>query len=199
MVKSTEIKKEIRKRSLGIREQIGQEERKRAEEKITEQILSSRPYRDVCFLYCYVSYGSEPDTRRLIDESLRQRKRVAVPRVTGKHKMDFCFIRSLADLSPGYRGISEPGPWCRKAPVPSEKTLVIVPGLAFDRGGGRIGYGGGFYDAYLERQSRCIKAAAAFSAQITDEVPSESSDVKMDMIITEKEMIVCSQYYREIR
>ncbi len=188
-----------------MREQIPQDERRRAGEAVTEQILKSRSYGAVRFLYCYVSYGSEVDTRSLIEESLRRGKRVAVPRVRGSHKMDFCFIRSLADLAPGYKGIPEPGPWCRKAPAPFEETLVIIPGIAFDREGDRIGYGGGFYDTWLkdradgQSRSRCIKAAAAFSLQIADRIPSEPYDVKMDMIITEKELIVCSQDCREIR
>ena len=105
----------------------------------------------------------------------------------------------MADLSPGYKGIPEPGPWCRKAPVPFEETLVIVPGIAFDRSGGRIGYGGGYYDTYLAGKTKCIKAAAAYSMQITEQIPTEPSDVKMDLIITEKELIVCSQDCREIR
>ena len=178
---------------------MAEEEMERAGEGVTDRILSSRSYEDVRFLYCYVSYGSEVDTRRLIEESLKRGKRVAVPRVRGRYRMDFCFIRSMADLSPGYKGIPEPGPWCRKAPVPFEETLVIVPGIAFDRSGGRIGYGGGYYDTYLAGKTKCIKAAAAYSMQITEQIPTEPSDVKMDLIITEKELIVCSQDCREIR
>ena len=80
MVKSTETKKEIRKNFLSMRSGMPEEEMERAGEAVTDRILSSRSYEDVRFLYCYVSYGSEVDTRRLIEESLKRGKRVAVPR-----------------------------------------------------------------------------------------------------------------------
>lgn len=191
MVKNTEEKKAIRNTFRKMRDSLPQEERKEASGRIAERILASDAFWKVRFVYCYAAFGSEADTGRLVEQALKLGKRVAFPRVRGRSHMEFCFVRSLADLAPGYRGIPEPGPWCRKAPVPFEETLVIVPGIAFDRSGGRIGYGGGFYDAYLAQSDRCIRAAAAFSAQITEEIPMGPFDVKMDMIVTEKELILC--------
>ncbi len=113
--------------------------------------------------------------------------------------MEFCLIKSLADLRPGFLSIPEPGPWCKKAAPPHEETLVILPGTAFDRRGGRIGYGGGYYDAYLEGKDRCRKAALAFHAQISENVPADSHDVRADIIVTEEEIIRCTQDCPETR
>lgn len=198
-MRNTETKKDIREKYRKIRQEIPEDQRKAAEEKITENLLSLPEYEEARFIYCYVSIDDEADTRRIIAESLRRGKKVAAPRVRGKQRMEFCLIKSLADLRPGFLSIPEPGPWCKKAAPPYEETLVILPGTAFDRRGGRIGYGGGYYDAYLTGHTRCIKAALAYSAQIADELPSEPEDVKVDMIITEKELILCQQDCREIR
>lgn len=192
-------KKEIREEYRSIRGKIPAEAREKAAEKIAERLFGEAAYRTARFIYCYASFGDEADTGRIIAEALRSGKRVALPRVRGKRRMEFCFINSPADLKPGFLGIREPGPWCRKAPEPDEETLVLMPGVAFDRSGGRIGYSGGYYDAYLAGNTRCVKAALAYSVQIASEVPSDPEDVKTDMIITEKEMILCRQDFREIR
>ena len=203
MVKNTErnhiLKKEIREKYRCIRKEISSDVREEASARIAGQLFNEPAYQKARFIYCYASFEDEADTHRIIEESLRQGKRVALPRVRGKHRMEFCFIKSPADLKPGFLGIREPGQWCPKAPAPYSETMVIMPGIAFDRRGGRIGYGGGYYDAYLTGHTRCIKAALAYSAQIADELPSEPEDVKVDMIITEKELILCQQDCREIR
>ncbi len=193
------LKKEIREKYRCVRKEISPDVRKEADERIADRLFSEPAYREARFIYCYASLEDEADTHRIIEEALRQGKRVALPRVRGKHRMEFCFIKSPADLRPGFLGIREPGPWCPKAPAPHSETMVLVPGVAFDRNGGRIGYGGGYYDAYLSGHAQCIKAALAYSAQITAEVPAEPEDVNVDMIITEKELIVCHQDCREIR
>ena len=157
------------------------------------------------------SKGVEAQTRKLfkavsythlagiIEVSLRRGKKVAVPRIVGRRRMEFFFIKSRADLRPGAWNIPEPGPWCAKAPLPDEETLVILPGAAFDRSGARIGYGGGFYDAYLAGNDRCRKAALAFDTQCMEQIPVDEYDVRAEMIITEKELIKCSQDYPETR
>lgn len=198
-MRNTETKKDIREKYRKIRQEIPEDQRKAAEEKITENLLSLPEYEEARFIYCYVSIDDEADTRRIIAESLRRGKKVAAPRVRGKQRMEFCLIKSLADLRPGFLSIQEPGPWCKKAAPPYEETLVILPGTAFDRRGGRIGYGGGYYDAYLEGKDRCRKAALAFHAQISENVPADSHDVRADIIVTEEEIIRCTQDCPETR
>lgn len=176
---------------MKVRSDIPAEERQSAEEKIADRLLGSSLFSEAGCVYIYVSRKDEADTRQIISEALRRKKRVAAPRVRGKHMMEFCYIRSMADLRPGVFGIPEPGPWCPKAPHPAEDILVVMPGVAFDRTGARLGYGGGFYDAYLGKDTGCILAALAFSGQIADEIPVEEHDIRVGYIFTEKEMITC--------
>ena len=198
-MRNTETKKAIREKYRKIRRETPEDQRKPAEEKIAEHLFSLQEYEEARCIYCYVSIGDEADTRRIIAESLRRGKKTAVPRVTGKHRMEFCLISSLADLCPGFLSIPEPEPWCEKAAPPSEETLVILPGTAFDREGGRIGYGGGYYDAYLEGKENCRKAALAFHAQVAEKVPADSHDIRVDIIVTEEEIIRCTQDCPETR
>lgn len=201
-MKSTEIKqtkKEIREQYRRIREALPPEMRKSADEMIAKRLFDCAFYQNARFIYCYASLKDEAGTNMIIEEALRNGKRVALPRVRGKRRMEFCFIKSPADLKPGFMGIKEPGPWCPKAPAPFKESLVLMPGIAFDRNGTRAGYGGGYYDTYLEGHAECIKAALAYSVQIAPEIPAAPADIKVDMIVTEKELIICSQDFREIR
>lgn len=201
-MKSTEIKqtkKEIREQYRRIREALPPEKRKSADEMIAKRLFDCAFYQNARFIYCYASLKDEAGTIMIIEEALRNGKRVALPRVRGKRRMEFCFIKSPADLKPGFMGIKEPGPWCPKAPAPFKESLVLTPGIAFDRNGTRAGYGGGYYDTYLEGHAECIKAALAYSVQIAPEIPAAPADIKVDMIVTEKELIICSQDFREIR
>lgn len=198
-MKSTETKEEIREKYRKIRAQIPSETRKHADNQIAERLFNRLEYRDARIIYCYMSFKDEADTASIIDESLRLGKQVALPRVSGKRKMEFFFISGQKDLVTGFMGIKEPAGYCLEASAPSEDALVLLPGLAFDRSGARLGYGGGFYDTYLAKHAGCKKAALAYSAQIAPEIPTEPVDVKTDMIITEKELIICSQDFREIR
>lgn len=201
-MKSTEIKqtkKEIREQYRRIREALPPEKRKSADEMIAKRLFDCAFYQNARFIYCYASLKDEAGTIMIIEEALRNGKRVALPRVRGKRRMEFCFIKSPADLKPGFMGIKEPGPWCPKAPAPFKESLVLMPGIAFDRNGTRAGYGGGYYDTYLEGHAECIKAALAYSVQIAPEIPAAPADIKVDMIVTEKELIICSQDFREIR
>ena len=198
-MKSTETKEEIREKYRKIRAQIPSETRKHADSQIAERLFNRPEYRDARIIYCYMSFKDEADTASIIDESLRLGKQVALPRVSGKRKMEFFFISGQKDLVTGFMGIKEPAGYCLEASATSEDALVLLPGLAFDRSGARLGYGGGFYDTYLAKHAGCKKAALAYSAQIAPEIPTEPVDVKTDMIITEKELIICSQDFREIR
>ncbi len=198
-MKNLEAKAEIRERALKDRAKIPKADREAAEHAILERLVREDFYADACCVYCYSSFRDEVATTGIIEESLKRGKKAAVPKVIGRRRMEFFFIKSREDLRPGTWDIPEPGPWCAKAPLPDERTLVILPGAAFDRTGARIGYGGGFYDTYLKGNDRCRKAALAFDVQCQEKIPVEAHDVRADFIITEKELIICSQDYPETR
>lgn len=191
-------KQDIRKSMRRLRAEMSESERAEAGRVIAARLFSSSIYRDARIVCCYVSFGEEVPTKEILEESLRRGKHVAVPRVTGKRNMEFALIRSMSDLAPGCYNLPEPGAWCPKVSKGEQEMLMIVPGIAFDRYGGRIGYGGGYYDSYLE-DADCVKAAIAFDLQCVEKIESDVHDVRVDYIITEKEMITCHQDCRKIR
>ncbi|MGN0161608.1 MAG: 5-formyltetrahydrofolate cyclo-ligase [Lachnospiraceae bacterium] len=153
---------------------------------ILEQFYQSLVYQKAEAVYTYVNYNEEVETSLLIEHSLSMGKKVCVPRVEGDH-MDFYEITSLLDLSSGSYGILEPGSTCVKVSNPC--GLMIMPGLAFDLRGHRIGYGGGFYDRYLEKYPNFRKIALCFDFQLFDELQTEEQDIPVDEIWTEKDYV----------
>jgi 5-formyltetrahydrofolate cyclo-ligase len=126
----------------------------------------------------------------LIDWWLAHGIAVALPRIIGPRHMEaFAVTHPTADLIPGFYGIPEP----RKglAPVdPAVIDVVIVPGSAFDRAGGRIGYGGGFYDGFLRRlRPDAQRIGIGFEAQLVERVPREAHDLCVDLVVTEARTI----------
>ena len=99
-------------------------------------------------------------------------------------------LNSFEDLRPGALGVLEPSPEQRIALTPESFDLVIVPGVAFDRFGGRLGYGKGYYDRFLD-QTSAFRLALAFDFQLLETVPTEMHDVPMDGILTENGFYFC--------
>lgn len=194
-MKNTEIKKVIRRRALERRGTLSPEFREKAGREITDRVLSSELFRQCRDIFCYVSFRDEADTYSLIRYSLEQGHRVAVPKVmsgtAAGRRMEFYYINNMDELKPGAWGIPEPDPETAVLTVPDPKSLIVMPGAAFDRKGGRLGYGGGYYDTYLREHLGGVRIALAYSVQILDTVPAESHDVRPEMIFTENECIVC--------
>lgn len=185
-------KREIRKKALQMRNELTEAYRTQADEKIFQKLISLESYQQAQMILSYVPYKSETDTRSILKKALEDGKTVAVPKVLDKNGiMEFYEISSLQELVKGYQGIEEPD-ITEKEPVNIEKQpdsiLMIMPGAAFDRKCNRIGYGGGFYDRYLNKHSRTHKKtiAVCYEIQLVDEIPAEILDVKPDMVLTEQ-------------
>ena len=136
-------------------------------------------------------FGSEWDTHALLEAALARAKTVALPRVNRATRMlDICAITRLEhDAAPGYRGIPEPGAHCALIDIASI-DWVLVPGVAFDPDGHRIGYGGGYYDRLLPLlRADARRVAAAFELQLVERVPAASHDVTVDAVVTEARSI----------
>ena len=177
-----ELRKEIRwKRSL-----LSEEEIQAMSREICGKIESCSMYKAADFIFAYIPLMGEVDLWPLINAAYKDKKHVAVPRVSGMG-MEFYEIGNAADLKPGYMGILEPKDYCAEAD--SRNALMIMPGTAFDVKMHRCGYGGGFYDRYLEINPDIRRIAAAFDFQIYDEIPYEKTDIKPDIIVTEKRII----------
>ena len=156
--------------------------------RILERLAGFGIYADAGLVLAYVSYGNEVDTRAVIESALASGKRVAVPRVLPhKHKMDFYEIDGMDDLAEGFKGILEPkrGLCSPLGTVDLLGSVCLVPGLVFDAAGHRIGYGGGYYDRFLQFYPG-DKIALARSTQVSSNpLPTESCDVPVDFIVTD--------------
>lgn len=147
-------------------------------------------------IFCYVNFNQEVETCGLLSYLLDLKRNVYVPKVYGKFDMRFHKLSDLElDLEKGKFGILEPkgmnGIDANDANKLSGRSIIIIPGLAFDEIGNRIGYGGGFYDTFLAGLNM-LKVAICHDFQVIDKCPDvESTDVLMDYIITEKRSICC--------
>lgn len=183
-------KKEIRKKVLQLRNELDKTYRTRADKNIFQAVTALALYQQADVIFSYVSYKSEVDTFSILKKALADGKRVAIPKVMDKDGiMEFYEISSLQELIKGYQGIKEPE-IAGKEPVQvaKENVLMIMPGVAFDRKCNRIGYGGGFYDRYLNKyNNKHMKTlAVCYEAQIIDTILAEATDVKPDIVLTEE-------------
>jgi len=156
---------------------------------IFERLVGLPQYASARTVLCYVSFRSEVSTRGFIALMWADDKRVVVPYCLARNLELFSFT-NFSDLAPGTLGILEPRPALRgqdqrKADV-RELDLLVIPGLAFDRQGGRLGYGKGYFDRLLTRaRPDALLAAVAFESQLFDSIPVQPYDVRVDAVITE--------------
>ena len=154
---------------------------------IVNRLLGTDAYQKAEWLFPYVSYGSEVDTLSLIEAALKQGKKVAVPILKDLHKnkMVFCQIDSVKDLVSGHFGILEPVYKEDRVVEPNGKTLMIVPGVAFDLNGYRLGQGGGYYDRYLAEHKGLANYGLAYEEQIVDRIMINGYDIRMNGLVTD--------------
>ena len=159
---------------------------------LTENVMSLREFSDAGGIFTFCGMRHEPDTSRIIKNALRLGKRVYVPRCNNGGLMEAVAIRSMEDLaSSGAFGIPEPGE-CLKAAAREDIDLVLVPGLCFDRSGGRLGRGKGYYDRFLYGL-KAVFAGLCVDELLMDAVPMEPHDIKMDIIVTQSQIIRISE------
>jgi 5-formyltetrahydrofolate cyclo-ligase len=176
---------------LAKRDALSAEERLGKSSEIVERLLKQPDIIKAKNIFTYVSFRSEVNTHGMLDSFLDQGKAVSVPFTDMNKKMIIpSIIKSVKnDLVPGTFGISEPVAEKLCPMLVGDIDIVIMPGAAFSDKGCRIGYGGGFYDRFLQKKS-ISSYALAFDFQIIDEVPfSPEYDVKVDYIVTEKRII----------
>ena len=146
-------------------------------------------FRQAETIHIFISKADEPDTAIIIESAWESGKKVAVPCVLpGTFELFHSQLKSFENLCSGALGVLEPSPEVRIAMTPESFDLVIIPGVAFDRHGGRLGYGKGYYDRFLE-QTCAFRLAIAFDFQVIEKVPTEKHDVLMNGILTEAGII----------
>lgn len=184
-----ETKAEIRKRILEIRKALTSEKVAAKSEAILQKVLKTPEYMEADNILLYADYNHEVMTRGIFEDAIMRKKRVYFPKSDKlTNTMHFYQTVSVKQLEKGFMGIPEPKEnmqLCYKF-NPDEDTLVILPGVAFDTRGFRLGYGKGFYDKFLSNKRQLSTMALAFACQIVEELPSEEHDIKMDKIVTEE-------------
>jgi 5-formyltetrahydrofolate cyclo-ligase len=179
-------KSELRRTMLARRAAMDAEARAAADRVLLAAVTSLPEYAAADMIFCYVSVADEPDTRALIADTLARGKRVCVPLCLSAGVMRAQEIAGPDDLTAGAYGaygIPEPKAHCPSV-SPEEIGLVIVPCVCCDREGYRLGYGGGFYDRWLERRP-APAAVLCFESMLAPAIPHEPHDRRMDIVVTD--------------
>lgn len=174
----TRIRKQIRNQ----KKELSTEEITKRSHDITTRLVELSEYKAASRIYAYVSYNQEVSTFEFMEQVLKDGKTLLVPRVYGEI-MRYHEISDFAELKPGAYGILEPD---NNRIDAVGQGFMLLPGLAFDKMGHRIGYGGGFYDKYLKDHPGHYKTALAYEFQLLEEIPWEEHDIPVDCVITEK-------------
>lgn len=187
----SDSKQALRKLAISKRKAIRAEDRRKYEESIRNSLFALQEFRLADKVLFYASFREEVNTEIMIVEALDMGKTVALPKVNrNENRLTKHVVSGLEELSPGHMGIPEP-PGGREIKV-EDIHMLVIPGLAFDTTGARIGFGGGYYDRLLHRiKGKRVIAALAFEAQIFDKIPDEPHDIPVDYIITEQRTIDC--------
>ena len=181
-------KAEARKHFFALRASIDENERKQKSIDICNKIIALPEFSSCDALFIYAPIKSEADPTYLFDKAKKLGINVAFPiSVTSTFTLDFRFVNSIDELNVGAYGIREPSADAQKAFF-TKSSICIVPALAFDTSGSRLGYGKGFYDRFLNNFSG-LSIGITYSELKCNKLPTESTDVPVDIIITDKESV----------
>ena len=173
-------KKELRARIRAKKRAMTEEEIVEKSARLGELFLASDAYKNAKTVYGYLPYNQEVRTVAMLEQAIRDGKRVAVPKCYGD-EMRFIFMDDLSKVEKGYAGIPEPS---ADEPIADDETaLVLMPGMAFDPQGHRIGYGGGFYDKFLAKEPNHPTLALCYGFQMVEHLETEEFDIPVDTVL----------------
>lgn len=179
------MKKTLRREIQARRDALDPETRKVYSKKIWERLEELEFFKEAKHIACYVNFRSEVETLDFLLKHLGEKK-FYIPRTKGK-QMEFVLLQDLKELERDSFGILVPQG--NQVISPDEIDLILTPGIAFTPQGGRLGYGGGFYDRYFEK-TQCSSLALAFEEQILEDLPLDSWDHLLNGIVTEERFIL---------
>lgn len=188
MIKMDSSKKELRREMAGRLQQLPLAAQQRKSLAVCQQLLSLPVYQQAKRLMAFLNMPEEVSLDALIDRAIADGKEVYVPLCRDKTQMDAVRLDNLNAAVEGMYGI-------RTAPAgspciePAALDLVLVPGVAFDRHGHRLGHGAAYYDRFLAKSGNAPAVAAAFSEQTVDFVPIDAHDVSMSALVTDTEYL----------
>ncbi len=190
------LKQVIRKDVIALREQLSPDLRTAHNTAIASRLLQLPQYQQAGSILGYMNFGSEFASELWLKQVLTEGKKLALPKVNrATRQLDLYWVDNLeTQLVAGLWGIREPiAERCQRLNSLNEVEFALLPGMAFSRNGARLGYGGGFYDKLLAKMSPLpTLVAAAFTLQLVEHIPQEATDIKVEWIITEQEIIDCS-------
>lgn len=173
-------KKILRGKYLKIRKNINIKDKEKYANEIFKQIINLQEYKECRLVLTYVSLNDEVDTIKLIEYSLKNGKKVAVPKCEANN-INFYYIRTLDELKKGGFGLLEPEN--KNVVTDFENSICIVPGVCFDKEGNRVGYGKGYYDRFLENYKE-LKIGITYKKCICEKIDTNKYDIRMDKIIS---------------
>lgn len=190
------MKQQIRQHVIAAREQLPADTRAAYSVTITERLLQLPEYRQAGAVLGYMNFGAEFASGLWVERVLADGKRLALPKVNRHtNHLDLYWVEDTeSQLEAGLWGIREPVvERCERLNSLNEVEFALLPGVAFTRGGARLGYGGGFYDKLLaNRAQQPMLVAAAFAMQLVGQLPQEATDVRVERVVTEQETIICT-------
>ena len=173
-------KKELRKKIREQKRAMTEERIVAASARLGELFLACEQYKSAKTIYGYLPYNQEVRTVPMLEQAMKDGKRVAVPKCYGD-EMRFIYMDDLSKVEKGYAGIPEP---VADGPVADDETaLVLMPGMAFDPQGHRIGYGGGFYDKFLAAEPNHPTLALCYEFQMLPYLETEEFDIPVDVVL----------------
>lgn len=185
-------KKEIRQEVLKKRDSLSLDNRIQLSRKICDRLFNLKEFQQAGVVHFFLTAKSEVFTEEAVRKAMTSGKEVVVPVMHKRHKG--IFLSRLHDydreLILTNQGITEPGPEFYSEVPLKEVELMVLPGVAFDINGHRLGYGAGYYDRLLENgENRPLLVALAFELQVVENIPTGNHDVKVDKIVTEERII----------
>ncbi len=173
-------KKELRRQIREQKRAMTEEQILLASARLGELFCNCEAYQKAKTIYGYLPYNQEVRTVPMLEQALRDGKKVAVPKVYDD-TMKFIYLEDLSQVETGYAGIPEP---IADEPVADDPTaLVLMPGLAFTKNGDRMGYGGGFYDKFLATEPNHPTVALCYSFQMVENLPTAEYDIPVDAVL----------------
>ena len=173
-------KSELRRQIRQQKQAMSEAEIEAASARLCALFVASEQYRKAKTIYGYLPYNQEVRTVPILEQAMKDGKRIAVPKVYGD-EMKFIYLADLTSVEKGYRGIPEP---VADGPVAEEPdALVLMPGLAFTQYGDRMGYGGGFYDKFLALEPEHPTVALCYDFQLVDKLPTAEYDIPVDLVL----------------
>ena len=184
------MKNQLKGKIIEKRNSLPKEEILEKSNRIKSNLFNLESYKKSKTAMFFVSFNREVNTHDMIKDSLTN-KTVIIPKVVNK-EIEPSVIIDLDNLIPsGKFGILEPIEIMKIAY--KNIDLVLVPGIAFDKEGHRIGYGFGYYDKFLKKVPKAVKIGLCFDFQVVDKVPREWHDVPVDLVVTDKEVLECKK------